>query len=369
MKVKLLIVMVLGFGAVASYGFLEFNDVDLTLQSLGVTTSVELFAAGFNCACSDSNPPGSEGGFDIDNCNVTYTTPPNDGPDGMPGTADDFPGVAAPGSLGIVGNMLCLWESHEEDYGENLPNGDYEGCNSKSWLPDKKTVLTFGMMVPDKKADDIHWPAGFSPDHQFNDVFLTTSPSAYNDDDEEEEVFFIYFKGKKKFFKYFDNEKDFFKHIKDNKKFYKYFEDKVGDLVPADELQYKHEKEFFIYFKDKESFMNYFDDDKDFFKHIKNKKDFLKHFKDDKGYKDKSFTLEDALKGKGKSFYGHGASKKFVKEATVALLNAAHNEINYPYNVQEIMRMTQDAIVDKDYKEMEKEFKAYNKLGDSLMCP
>ena len=247
MNGKLLIMIVLGFGAVASYGFLELNDVKLDLQSLGSFNSVELFTGGFNCACSDPNL--SEGGFDTGNCNVAYLEEPNDGPDMIQGTADDVPGVADPDSLGLIGNMLCLWESHQDDYGGNL-SSDHEGCRSQSW----ENYQT---------SDEYYWPVGFSSEYQFNDIFLTTFP------------------------------------------------------YPTDA---------------------------------------------------ESFTLLDALKHQG-SFPGNGQAKKFAREATAAILNTAHIEINYPYTLQEVIRMTQDAIVDEDYKELTKEFRAYNNLGDSLMCP
>ena len=249
MNGKLLIMIVAGFGAIASYGFLELNDVDLDLQALGVIDSVASFTGGFNCACSDSTMF-SEGGFDAENCNILYLEEPNDGPDLIPGTADDFPGVADPDSLGLVGNMLCLWESRQDDYGGNL-NPEHEGCQSNSW----KSYLT---------DDEYYWPTGFSPDYQFNDAFLTIFPDAIDDED--------------------------------------------------------------------------------------------------------GYTLLDALKKQG-ILPGHGQSKQFASEAAAAILNTAHDEINYPYTVQEVIRMTQDAIVDEDYKDITKEFKAYNKLGDSLMCP
>ena len=345
MKAKLLIIMVLGFGAIASYGFLEFNNVDLDLQSLGVINSVESFTAGFNCACSDS-----EGGFDMGNCNVQYLVEPSDGPDGVPGTIDDIIGVPHPDSLGLVGNMLCLWESHGEDYG-GLINSDSEGCESKNWLKIYKN-------------SELYWPAGFSPDYQFNDIFQTTFPYSDYDSVDEREALFAYFKGDKKFLKYFDGEEDFFKNIKNKGKFLKYFKDKDGD-----QDQFKNEKNFFKYFKNKQGFMKHFDDQDEFFTYIWNNDDFLKHFKNDKSYKHQGFTLEDALKNKGSYSYENGKAKKFAGETTAAILNAAHNEINYPYTVKEVIRMTQDAVVDGDYREITKEFKAYNKLGDSLMCP
>ena len=281
MKIKLLIAMIVGFSAIASYGFLEFNNVDLDIQSLKAISSVESFTSGFNCACSDSNQF-SEGGFDSGNCNVQYLVEPSDGPDGIHGTPDDVEGVPHPDSLGLVGNMLCLWESHQDDYGGNI-DWESEGCQSKYWL-------IF------QNHDTYFWPAGLTPGLQFNDVFQTTFPYTNgfdSDDDGGEKVL-----GKNK------KNDDF---------------DDTGQSIKK---------------------------------------------KENPGY-----TLEDALKHQGISSNGEGLAKQFAREATAAILNAGHNEINYPYTVQEIIRMTQDAVVNEDYKNIKNEFRAYNQLGESLMCP
>ena len=348
MKIKLLVLMVLGFAGVASYGFLEFNNVDLELQSLKAISSVESFTSGFNCACSNSEEF-SEGGFDSANCNVQYLVEPSDGPDGIHGTADDVEGVPHPDSLGLVGNMLCLWESHQDDYGGNI-DLESEGCQSNDWL----------MFI---KHNEHYWPPGFSPDLQFNDVFLTEFPSSfYENDMEREKKFYEHFKKNELIFKYFENDKDFFKHIKDKKQFFKHFKDKEGDLE-----QFKNEKEFFNHFKNKGGFMNHFEDREEFLKHIKDKEDFWKYF-NDRDYKHESFTLKDALMHKGNSG-SYGQAKKFAREATAGILNAAHSEINFPLTVKEVTKMTQEAIINDDYKEMGKELRAYNNLGQNIMCP
>ena len=66
---------------------------------------------------------------------------------------------------------------------------------------------------------------------------------------------------------------------------------------------------------------------------------------------------------------GDGQAKKFAREATAGMLNAAHDEINYPMTINEVTRMVQDSIIDEDYKDAEKEFRAYNKIGEETMCP
>ena len=80
-------------------------------------------------------------------------------------------------------------------------------------------------------------------------------------------------------------------------------------------------------------------------------------------------TLENALKNKVSVPGKMGNSNNFEKEATTALLNPAHFEINYPYTISEVIKMTQDASTPQDQMQLWKEFKTYNKAGDDYICP
>jgi len=88
--------------------------------------------------------------------------------------------------------------------------------------------------------------------------------------------------------------------------------------------------------------------------------------KKNKGKKNGELTLWQALKQK--RGWDPKASK-FAKQAVASLLNAAHYDINYYYSEIEIIHMTQDAVVNDDYKDITKEFKKYNKMGNNPICP
>jgi len=301
LKIKLLILMIVGFAGIASFGVLQNNSVIVNNESFGVLNSVESFTSGFNCACS--NPNNSEGGFAMGNCNVQYLVEPSDGPDGIHGTADDVPGVADPNSLGLVGNKLCLWETSGEDYGDLL-NNDEGGCTSKDWIKLSKRGAS-------------NWPPGYQKDMLFNDIFQTS-------------LYQYVLKG-------IDSDD------KDDK------DDDDKDDRDKDAKGKKHK------------------DDKG----KKYKDDKGKTHKDGKGYKHKFYdiyelTLIQALKNKG-DWEPHSA--KFAKQAVASLLNAAHFDINYYYSEIEIIQMTQDTVVNNDYKDMTKEFKKYNKIGNDSVCP
>jgi len=336
MNIKLLILMIVGFAGIASFGVLQNNSVIVNNESFGVLNSVESFTSGFNCACSDPN--NSEGGFDMGNCNVQYLVEPSDGPDGIHGTADDVLGIADPNSLGLVGNKLCTWETGGEDYGDLL-NNDEGGCTPKDWIKLSKRGAS-------------NWPPGYHKDLLFNDIFQTTLyqyvikgiDSDDDDDDDDDDR-----RGHDD-----DDDDDKGKKDKDDKG-KKYKDDKDDRDKDAKGKKYKDDKDD----KDKD------DNGK---KHKDNKG---KTHIDGKGYKHKFYdiyelTLIQALKNKG-DWEPHSA--KFAKQAVASLLNAAHFDINYYYSGIEIIQMTQDTVVNNDYKDMTKEFKKYNKIGNDLVCP
>ena len=73
-------------------------------------------------------------------------------------------------------------------------------------------------------------------------------------------------------------------------------------------------------------------------------------------------TLEDALNARG------GGINLFARESVAALLNAAHDDVNYYYTVPEVMQITQQAIVDESYIDAVIELKKFNTVNKSDFC-
>ena len=57
-----------------------------------------------------------------------------------------------------------------------------------------------------------------------------------------------------------------------------------------------------------------------------------------------------------------------MRESVAAILNSAHNEVDYPYTVSEIMSMTQVAIANEDYNDTIKSFREVNVKNNSPIC-
>jgi len=110
MNYKLLILVMIVAVGVSSYGVLV-NQIDLNIQKFELISMPTMSGnpeagttvfSSVKCSCSPSpNAP-----FSPNKCNVSYVVSPN-GPDGIPGNADDVPGVPTPNSLGVSGNKLC----------------------------------------------------------------------------------------------------------------------------------------------------------------------------------------------------------------------------------------------------------------------
>jgi len=73
-------------------------------------------------------------------------------------------------------------------------------------------------------------------------------------------------------------------------------------------------------------------------------------------------TLLDALNTRG------GALELLARESVAAMLNAAHDEIDYKYDVNQVMELTQTAISTGDYYDTVKSFKTFNSAR-SASCP
>ena len=73
-------------------------------------------------------------------------------------------------------------------------------------------------------------------------------------------------------------------------------------------------------------------------------------------------SLEEALNARG------GGVNLLARETVAAMLNAAHEDIDYHYDIPEIMDMTQEAISSGDYTYATIEFKQYNSAGADGIC-
>jgi len=73
-------------------------------------------------------------------------------------------------------------------------------------------------------------------------------------------------------------------------------------------------------------------------------------------------TLEQALNTRG------GGINLLARESVAAMLNAAHDDVNYMYDLNEVMGMTQIALVSGDYMDAIIALKTHNNAGRSSIC-
>ena len=73
-------------------------------------------------------------------------------------------------------------------------------------------------------------------------------------------------------------------------------------------------------------------------------------------------TLVQALNTRG------GNVNLLARESVAAMLNAAHDDVNYMYDINEVMAMTQLALVSGDYMDAIIALKTHNSAGRSSIC-
>jgi len=73
-------------------------------------------------------------------------------------------------------------------------------------------------------------------------------------------------------------------------------------------------------------------------------------------------TLQQALNARG------GGVNLLARESVAAMLNAAHDDVNYMYDINEVMGMTQQALVSGDYMDAIIALKTHNSAGRSSIC-
>ncbi len=353
MNFKILLIL-LTVGIVASsYGILS-NEIILSVQKFqilglppmdGESESGQHFST-LECSCFGVDPITNEEGFDPGFCNVDYTEPPT----------ETSPGVADPDSLGLMGNKLCLWEIHDDEYGDLLIDGE-GGCPVSFWLEHS-----------DPMSADYVWPPGYHPDYPYEDIFFFDHKKELGLYDNNNEV-----NGYERLLQKLNED--------EIKKLEKMLEELNEDekeqlekiLLKLDDHTKNPGKLFSRISDDKKNltkFMMYLETDEK----MKFNKIIKKIDKEDKSFfdklikkytksKGKDLTLKDALSNK---FPNHKV-KNILRESTAAVLNSAHSKINYPYSVPEVISITHDSVVaGKDWKEYGEELKKYNTLGNSL---
>jgi len=299
-----------GFAAISAlaYGALS-NNIEITTQDILQYKGLSSFGPNnFQCACENPNDPND---FDVGWCELN---PDNEG------------------YVGDNAMKLCSWETPLEDYGGLLEYN--EGCDSNFW----KTHS-------DYKSEEYAWPADFSPDYMYGDIFQISFDESVGSEMTIKEL-------KDKYKKMIKDLKDEFKAKKKIVKKLAKYDDEIDAKKTIEELKKQLKKMI-----------------KEFKKDLAYEKKFLKKLiKSEKKFFD--ITLLEALDSTAHS----DKTKKLRSESVAALLNAAHQEISYNYNVNEIMSMIQESFLPTKIavigmNDVIVELKEYNSMGDKNLCP
>lgn len=345
MNLKILLIVVLAGLGIASYGALS-NQVELEVQKFdllvmppmdGIPIEGATELSSMHCSCNNPNNPGQ---YSPDFCDVSYTVDPN-GPDGIPNTEDDVPGVASPTSLGVMGNKLCTWEVSGIEYGALLEQD--QGCSANYWLKSS-----------DPTSDDYSWPVEYQPDYLYSDIF---NIGLIKDTSNVDKI----------------------QNLKDKIENYK---TKINDLVEEDKIT-KQTATSLLWLLDAIPIpnINQLSDAanmklENFYKRIDlfverkllldiDKKYILEMIDEPEDGPSPQLTLKDALSNS----ILNPPDDKLAKESVAAILNAAHGSVNYHYSVIDIMQMTQASILNNDQIQTADDFMQHNLAGASPLCP
>ena len=353
MNFKILLLIIIAGIGVTSYGALS-NQLNLDIQKFdlvvlppmdGSTIEGATEFSVVQCSCRDPDNP--NGAFSPGFCDVTWITPPNDGPDGMHGTADDFPGIPDPNSLGVNGNTLCTWEASSSVYGDLL---DYdEGCSANYWLKSS-----------DPTSLDYTWPFGYHPDYLYEDIFQVGFGDDVKKNIDDDEI--------QQFSDAYDMYMMNLEKLLEDKKIktktalaLKWLLDAIPPpdqegyaVIASQQLEAFNERLNMMLEKNALS-----QEDHDFIHGIQDEIASQNNSNDD------NFTLLDALTNNALS----PSNKQIAKQSVAALLNAAHYQVSYHYSVPEIMLMTQSGILDGNQIKTANEFKKHNLAGAEPLCP
>lgn len=339
-----MIVVLAGIG-VASYGALS-NEVELDVQKFellvmppmdGVPIEGATELSSMHCSCSNPNNPDE---FSPDYCDVSYTVDPN-GPDGIPDTEDDVPGVPSPTSLGVMGNKLCTWEVSAIQYGALLEQD--QGCSANFWLKSS-----------DPTSEDYSWPVQYQPDYLYSDIFNIGLIKDTSNGDKIQQL------------------KDKIEHYKT--KIHELVDDgkitqQTGmsllwllDAIPIPDIDQSSDaanKKLENFYKRIDLFVErhlLLDIDKTYI---------LEMMEEPEDDSSPQLTLKEALSNSILS----PPDDKLAKESVAAILNAAHGSVSYHYSMLDILQMTQAAIQNNDEIHTANDLMQHNLAGASPLCP
>ncbi len=390
------VIGVSGLGALA-------NDVNLDVQKLGVFPSVESFDIGFECLCDGapcSFPPDSPGDM---LCNLE--------PYEYDNYPDDYYGEGCSANFwstnsGYDSNQSLWPEGYDPNYKYNeifSTTYFYDDVYSQEGIisvdletkheiiyklealkegADKKTVgkinkaikfieesLTNSYWTDDTNIDKKHAKKvfenkekavkelmkirGYSNDAQLQEIIDSIVKDARDMAILSINACTSYYDDSEEHYGYEDSEKDGKKVKKDDKKTEKEMKKAMEGVKKANKEMEKAYKELL---------KNKYD------KAIKHYGQAWKHSQAGMGmvtdYDLHGPTLQEVLEIQG------GEYDSFIRESVAALLNAASDDVKYRYTAQEVLEMTQKAIVSGDYSFAQKEFVEYNNYQPgSLLCP
>ena len=299
-----IIILTIAFAALTGVGILG-NMIFLQIQPLGMFSSLDELP-GSICSCADSN-----GEFSPLNCE-RFLGDYSDSPD-MKCEAIALNGIFS------YGNPPLLTQ----------------GCNVDFW---KSHVNTASQSV---------WPAGYSPDYYFNEMFQVNmklpdgvdNGKAKNDD-----------KGPKQ-----ENDKVTNKNkVKDDEKENngKKVKDETGKGSTGIEAAQNEIVEESLE-TDEEEVEESLETDEE-------EKDDSRNVIISESKKDLNLLRSLHLQG--------SQLNELVRESVAAMLNAAHPEIDYTYSVAEIISMTQIALANEEYNDTITMLKEANVRGNTPIC-
>ena len=278
-----IIILALVFSGLAGVGILG-NTFLIDIQPLGLFASLDELP-GSSCSCADS-----EGNFSPENCEQFM------------GDYTDSPEMVCEElALALNGGM--------EIYGD-IPL-ETQGCNTDFWQSSS-----------DGSETSTVWPAGYSPNYYFNDMFQVSITLPVQEDnkvlDEKAET------------------SSTLEAVDENV-------NSIGvtEVIPLEPLE-----------NDTNSDTETVEDEV-----VTGLTENIKNSNSNNGP-----TLAEALELQETQL------NDLLRESVAAMLNAAHSEIDYPYSVAEIIKMTQIALANEEYDETVNALKEANVRGNTPIC-
>ena len=263
-KVFFIVLGIIGF---ASFAGLSTEFVNLNVQDFKLFDSMTDFDEAV-CTCE-----GEDGSISKENCQQ------------FAGDITDLNGVC-----------ILHPDADIEDYGE-LPIAD-EACGVGFWKSKafESEVLSI-------------WPAGYTPDDYYNDLFQTTFGTENVNEQEQDVVIECNMNTSPEF----------------------------GGCT-AEELAILNQQDI-----DETEVRDEVNDETE--------------VNDADDVPDNGPTLLEALNANG------GETNLLIRASATALLNSAHSEVSYQYSVQEVISMTQDSINNENYQDLTDIFEELNEQG------